>query len=218
MTINAFVRPYEPRDRDAVRYICCETGFMGDPMEVVFEGREVFGDMWTKYYTDFEPEHTWVAEAEGRVVGYFLGGLDTDTQMKVSTQKIFPSIAAKLFSTNCIYSLKTIRYFRGAIRSLMRGEFKMPKLAKAYPSHLHTNMLDGYRGLGLGKAMMRAWLDHLETHGANAVHLETTSYNNIAIPFYKRMGFETVFESPLTMYEEIVKEPVMLMGMGLKLR
>ena len=41
------IRKYQARDREAVRWICCETGYMGDPMEIYFIGRKSFAEMWT---------------------------------------------------------------------------------------------------------------------------------------------------------------------------
>ena len=50
------VRKFDSRDRDAVRFLCCETGFLGKPVDPVFEDRELFADYLTSYYTDVEPE------------------------------------------------------------------------------------------------------------------------------------------------------------------
>lgn len=52
------VRPYLPSDRQAVRSICCETGFMGNPIDPVFTDRDAFADFFTRYYTDYEPDLT----------------------------------------------------------------------------------------------------------------------------------------------------------------
>src|SRR3989442_159990 len=46
------VRLYEPRDRAAVREICCDTADSGEPVETFFPDREGFADVLTRYYTD----------------------------------------------------------------------------------------------------------------------------------------------------------------------
>jgi len=216
--MNARVRSYEHRDREAVRYICCETGFMGEPMENQMEGREVFADMWSRYYTDYEPEHLWVAEVEDRVVGYILGALDTHRQEQIMREKIAPIIIRKAFTTGFILRLKTIRFVLKSIMVLRRGELRTLNLGREYPAHLHINLLDGYRGLGLGKQLTQSWLEHLASHGVSALHLVTTTYNKQAVAFYKRMGFKPLFESPLSLYEGMIAEPVALLGMGIKFR
>ena len=90
------VRSYLPRDRDRVRWVCCETGFLGDPQEGVFIGRKIFADLWSSYWTDLEPESAFVAEVEGRVEGYILGCLDTHRQERVWNKKILPWAGANL--------------------------------------------------------------------------------------------------------------------------
>src|SRR5438445_597293 len=67
------IRPYRASDRDAVRRLCCETGFLGKPIDPVFADRELFADFLTGYYTDWEPESAFVLETGGEVKGYLLG-------------------------------------------------------------------------------------------------------------------------------------------------
>src|SRR5881392_1334429 len=67
------IRSYRPSDRGAVRKLCCETGFLGDPIDPVFRDRELFADFLTSYYTDHEPESSFVLEIDGEIRGYLLG-------------------------------------------------------------------------------------------------------------------------------------------------
>jgi len=50
------IRSYRTSDRTAVRRLCCQTGFLGDPIDPVYEDRQLFADFLTTYYTDHEPE------------------------------------------------------------------------------------------------------------------------------------------------------------------
>ena len=70
---DTIIRNYQSRDRAAVRRLCCETGFLGKPIDPVFEDRELFADYLTAYYTDVEPEAAFVLEQGGTVKGYLLG-------------------------------------------------------------------------------------------------------------------------------------------------
>src|SRR5271170_3401678 len=67
------IRPYRPDDRPTLRAICADTGFLGQPIDPVFEDRELFADYLTSYYTDAEPESTYVCELDGQVKGYLMG-------------------------------------------------------------------------------------------------------------------------------------------------
>src|SRR3954471_22667352 len=67
------IRSYGASDRTAVRELCCATGFLGHPIDPVFEDRELFADFLTTYYTDYEPESSFVLEVDGEIRGYLLG-------------------------------------------------------------------------------------------------------------------------------------------------
>ena len=71
------VRPYRPEDRSAIRRICADTGFLGNPIDPVFEDRELFSDFLTAPYTDAEPENCFVLEgANGAVKGFLTASAD----------------------------------------------------------------------------------------------------------------------------------------------
>src|SRR5882757_5515315 len=67
------LRPYQAADRSRVRELCCETGFLGNAIDPVFEDRELFADYLTAYYTDWEPESAFVLLVNGEIRGYLLG-------------------------------------------------------------------------------------------------------------------------------------------------
>jgi len=67
------IRKFQPADRARVRELCCETGFLGNPIDPVFEDREIFADYLTAYYTDWEPESAFVLLVNGEIRGYLLG-------------------------------------------------------------------------------------------------------------------------------------------------
>src|SRR6266545_4747432 len=67
------IRGYRRSDRETVRKLCCDTGFLGDPIDPVYEDRELFADFLTTYYTDHEPESCFLLEVDGEIRGYLLG-------------------------------------------------------------------------------------------------------------------------------------------------
>ncbi|HZC36218.1 MAG TPA: hypothetical protein VE242_11420, partial [Chthoniobacterales bacterium] len=67
------VRRYTSSDCAAVRQICCQTGFLGQPIDQVFEDRELFADFFTDYYLRFEPDAAFVLTVDGSVRGFLLG-------------------------------------------------------------------------------------------------------------------------------------------------
>src|SRR5438876_2968926 len=67
------IRSYQASDRGAVRKLCCETGFLGNPIDPVFEDRELFADFLTEYYLKNEPDSAFVVIKDNVVKGYLLG-------------------------------------------------------------------------------------------------------------------------------------------------
>ena len=53
-------------------------------------------------------------------------------------------------------------------------------------------VLPGHQGKGIGKALMKAALDHLEEQGMVIARIETLDNNDVGIQFYPRTGFVEV--------------------------
>ena len=51
MKSGIHIRQFQGSDREAVRQLCCDTGFLGEPIDPVFEDRELFANYLTRYYT-----------------------------------------------------------------------------------------------------------------------------------------------------------------------
>jgi len=215
------IRKYRPEDREGVRLVCSETGFLGRPQEAFFIGRDVFADLWSKYWTDYEPESAFVAESGGKVAGYLLGCLDTRRQLEAWRKEILPRVGRRLIGRSWWKHRVNRRWAAAMIKCSLRREFDLPmqSIIREYPAHLHTNIADpALRGAGAGKAMMHAYFDYLCDNGVPGVHLGTTSHNRRAVRFYRRMGFEVVSRDRLTLYDHAIDDPPLFMLlMGRKL-
>lgn len=179
------VRPYEPRDRAAVRRICHQTGFMGDPADWYWRHAESFADIWSGYYTDREPDSCLVAVRDGAVVGYLAGCVDS---------RRAPTTAKALGDAALRYGLflrpGTARFlWRGVIDSLRQGAPRELVDDARWPSHLHINLAPAGRGAGAGSALMTAWLRRLGALGSPGCHLGTMLENRRAVAFFQRHGF-----------------------------
>ena len=204
---RALVRKYRPEDREAVREICYDTGLMGEPIDRFFGCSELFADYWMNYYTDHEPESAFVAELDGKVIGYLVGCKDTSTQRKIQNTVIMPAIRRKLFSFGYRLKMRFARFVWRYLRSMWRGEFVDEPIG-GYPAHLHMNLAEGCRSGGVGSKLLLEYFDYLRENGVKGLHLGTSTYNKLAVPFYKKWGFKLVLSQPLTMYEGAVDEKV----------
>jgi len=214
---NPLVRPYEPGDRVAVLRIAADTAFFGEPVEAFLEDRRLLAEAFCAYYTDIEPEHAWVACADGQVVGYLLGSLDTRAQRRRWRQKVLARVAWRALRGHYRLGKLTARYVSAHAQGLVRGEFPHVDLA-TYPAHLHINVEAPWRGRGLGRRLIEAFLAQARAAGVVGVHLETTSQNVAACRLYERLGFRLLEARPTRLWAGLIPGPVENRCYGLALR
>lgn len=212
------VRLYQPTDRAAVFQLCGDTTFFGAPIEHFFDARELFLDTFAAYYTDRAGDHLWVAAAgsaeddRGDIAGYLMGCPDT-----ADNHRCFRAHVRKI-----IWRTITLRY-RGLTSKTLRFAWnylhlRMPYLdLSPYPAHLHINTRAELRGSGIGTALMRAYLDQLRSENIPGVHLETSSENKIAVPWYEKLGFQLLQRTPTDLYKASVGHSIDLLVYGLRL-
>jgi ribosomal protein S18 acetylase RimI-like enzyme len=212
----AMVRRYQAADREAVHRIGGDTAFFGLPIETYMEDRQPFLDMFMAYYTDHDAQYAWVAVGGGQVVGYLTGCPDSDRHDRVVREQIRPQVLRWFLRGRYRIGPRSRRYiFRLALAS-MRREYTEPDHA-VYPAHLHINVAEGWRGRGLGRQLLTAYLDQLRAAGVVGVHLGTTTFNRAAVHLYRSLGFEVLSACRSRMWEGLIDEPVENLSLGLRL-
>lgn len=182
------MRAYRPEDRPAVRRICVETGYMGDPITWRWRDAESFADLFTGWYTDHEPESALVADAGGEVVGYLLGCRDsrraTPSAEVLRRHLLRRGLLVRPGTAGVVW-----RTLADAARARLRGDALDRPFDPAFPAHLHIDLLPGARGGGVGRRLMTRWLDTLRAEGVPGCHLGTWAENAAAIAFFESTGF-----------------------------
>jgi len=192
------VRPFHPADREAVFRIAADTAFYGAPVEAMLDDRRLFCDVFYRYYTDFEPERGWVAEVveggQARVVGFLMGSTDPARRQR-AMRGLIANVAWRALGGGYRVGPKTWRYAFALLGQALRRELPAAD-PQRYPAHLHINLEAGWRGQGLGRGLMQAYLDQLRALGLPGVHLHTTSLNAAACRLYEKMGFQLLDARP----------------------
>src|SRR5437667_3455487 len=150
------IRGYKTSDRIAVRKLCCATGFLGTPIDPVFQDPELFADFLTTYYTDHEPESSFVLEVEGEIRGYLLGSRrPLQNQLYALYQNIwlFFRALARYFR----YNERSRRFIRWTLVHAWR---EVPGAPRPVP-HFHINLLPDARKVSTTRALMSAYLSYL---------------------------------------------------------
>jgi alpha-1,6-mannosyltransferase len=194
------IRKYHPRDRAAIRTICCDTGFLGRPIDPVFEDRELFADFLTSYYTDREPDSVFVLEMDGRVAGYLCGcrrPWRRYLQVISLLPRSFARVARRYWKQQ--YSPASRRYL---IWLLARGHWETPPRPSGTP-HFHLNLLPDARGLAGTKALVDAFLTYLRQQGETAVYGQMVVYEERrGDALFSRFGFSVLNRQELTKFRD----------------
>ena len=200
------IRSYRKTDRDAVRRLCCQTGFLGTPIDPVYEDRQLFADFLTTYYTDWEPESSFVIEIDGEIRGYLLGS------RKPLRNQLYS------FWQNVSLFLKALtRYFRYSAASrrfvlwiLMYGWREVPAAPRRVP-HFHINLLPDARKMSTTRALMSAYLSYLYRCGEKRVYGQIVTFESRrGEQMFERYGFKVLNRAEITKYKAFYPQSVYL--------
>ncbi|MBV9463698.1 MAG: GNAT family N-acetyltransferase [Verrucomicrobiae bacterium] len=202
------IRPYRPEDRDAIRKLCCETGFLGEPIYSIFSDRKAFADYLTRYYTDWEPESTWVGAVGGEVVGYLT--------------------ACKRWRLNKIWSLWIgLRLTLHAFAMLIQGKYDSKdrefmkwilnsswREAPTKPggsAHFHFNARKEFRGKTVMRNLMLTMLADMKRHRVPCIYGQMVTYaNKRSDRLFEYLGWKVYDKKRITKYQSVFREEIYL--------
>jgi len=202
------VRKFKPGDRESVRDITYNNAFLGEPAGAFFEGQEIVSDALTLYFTDYEPQSSFVAEADKEVVGCLIGAKDKIASEKIIQNKIMPALFWRVFVSGALFRKKNFIFLLQCLLSAAKGEFSMPQVAKVYPATLHINIKKEFHGLDIGSRLIAAYLDYLKEEGVCGVHLATMSEG--AAQFFSKQGFQLWYKGRRSYFRHILRRAVPL--------
>jgi len=205
---HRLVRKYRPEDRDAVRWICCQTGMLGHPIDPVFQDRELFADYLTSYYTDMEPESCFVVEHRGKVVGYLIGSRDHARRKKFQRKLLIKLLLKGLWRLVTLQYNAATRKYIGWI--IFRGWREIPEAPKDTP-HFHINLLPEGRSVSDTYRLIQSFLDYLVEKGEKNVCGQMVVYDGKRGPrMFARYGWKILNWSRITKFEQHHPKPVYL--------
>lgn len=201
-------RPLEARDRAAVRAICCETGFLGEPIDAVFSDRDLFADYLTRYYTDVEPESSWVGEKDGVVVGYLLSckrwrlnrGWGVWNGVRLAAKAGWRFLTGQ-------YDAKSRRFLAWII---LRGWRESP-WSPAHAAHFHFNSVKEHRKMGIARDLVVTMLEDLRRHGVARVYGQMITYDHRRSErLYAYLGWKVVDKKRVSKYDGMLDKELYL--------
>jgi ribosomal protein S18 acetylase RimI-like enzyme len=201
------IRSYTPADQHDIRRLCCETGCLGQPVDALFQDRELFADLFTKAYLDHQPEWGLVAESDGKVIGYLLGSVCTNfdlLQMRTgfqTTTKMLLRLATGKYASHP----RSRRFIRWLLFCGYREQPKHPRDA----AHLHFDLAQNYRGRGIGRRLWEEYEKRLKAAGVKSCYGAFFSHPKRRPEIaYARYGFNVFDRRRTTMFEPEILDPV----------
>jgi ribosomal protein S18 acetylase RimI-like enzyme len=200
------IRKFQAADRARVRALCCETGFLGNPIDPVFEDRELFADYLTAYYTDWEPESAFILVVNGEIRGYLLGSRFPLRQQLYN-----------LYNNVALFLRGMLRYPRYSAASKKFVKWILTQAWKEVPqsprrtAHFHINLLADARSVAGARAITDAYLKYLREHGEKRVFGQMVVFEDRrGTKMFERYGFKVLNRAEITKYRDLHPHPVYL--------
>jgi hypothetical protein len=136
---------------------------MGEPDPWRIPDGWIWAEFWTRYFTDRQWRHSWVAQRrfDGAVLGYLTGTEDV-RRFDAYTPFLLPGIVARVVRRRLMRRTESRRAILAMLRSLVAGELDVPPaVARDYPATFHTDLPAEARGLGLGQAMFALFIERM---------------------------------------------------------
>lgn len=185
---DVIIRTARDEDLPALRALAVDTAYFGKPCEHFFPDRELLADLIMEYYARYEPEHTWVADLGGEVVGYLSAGFDEERYSEHMRRKILLPAVKKALARGKLWDRRTGRLAWYNLKAALGLQPRLkPADKKKYPVHIHQNVREGYRGMKLGTRLVEAFLAEVEQRKVGVRFRALRQEDRFG--FFERYGF-----------------------------
>jgi GNAT superfamily N-acetyltransferase len=193
MINKVLIRKAEPKDWRKIRALCCLTGNAGAPIE---KSRwEFFSEFWIGPYQKLCSQWAYVAENNDVVIGYLTGCPQTSILDKKRFLLFDLPLMVKVFKKKYPFNPDVKRFLKRTFKFQKGPERCFPKelyrkLKKDFPAHLHVNVDESFRSLGIGKNLMEQFfmdLKQVQTSRVSGVHVFCGPK---PIKFYNSLNFQ----------------------------
>lgn len=200
------IRKFQASDRARVRELCCETGFLGNPIDPIFEDRELFADYLTAYYTDWEPESAFVILVNGEIRGYLLG---SRRALRQQCYAFYQNLS--LFLRGIIRYPRYHPASKRFVQWIMRTAWREVPAAPRRTAHFHINLLADARQVATSRALVDSYLQYLSACGEKSVYGQMVVFEDRrSTKMFERYGFKVLNKAEITKYRGIHPHPVYL--------
>lgn len=180
------IRPAGPHDLPGAYRVCLLTGDSGRDGSALFANPDLLGHVYVGPYIVGQPDLALVVVDSDGVAGYCLAAEDTRAFDAWAEAHWWPALREQ-------YPSKDDDSPDGDLVRLLHAPTRRPEaVVRDYPAHLHIDLLERARGLGLGRALVETQIVALMARGVRGLHLDVAGDNANAIDFYEHLGFSEV--------------------------
>lgn len=203
---KTLIRPYRPSDLDALIEVTVRTGNAGGDASGLHGDDELLAYVYMAPYVALAPEWAWVAEKDGRPVGFLVAVPEAaefdiwwlrewapvmDEKFPAEERAVWPEPGQQLFEAVQAGRAPSVGTNLPELGEELSGDSQQQDI---YPAELHINLLPEAQGLGAGRRLMETLFEKLRDEGAPGITLGVDPNNEQAVGFYKHLGFNTVRE------------------------
>ena len=210
------IRPYRSGDRARIRHLICATALRGRPLSAFFEDDGILVKLFLDYYLSHEPESCFVAESEGRVVGYILGCKDSRRYLRVVVFRYGPQLLARLLLRLLTGRYRRLNTYRTLWWAVARAWREVPAAdLRRFPAHMHIGVDQELRSQGfafyrclvsLGDVLIR----DLRARGVRGLHGQIAEPGNqdfLSGRIQTLYGFRVAAQRRFSLWTRITREP-----------
>ena len=204
--LDFIVREYRPADREAVREVCCLTGFLGKPIDPVFEDRDLFASFLTDYYLQCEPDSAFVVTVNGTIKGYLMGCRYPRRHQMFSLWHSIPLGLKALFRYRR-YSAESRRFLHWIGLAAWREVPEAPRNL----GHFHMNFLPELKRIVVFRAVLERYLRFLYDHQVKQITAQMVTFDDRrTLRLFERYGFRVLNRSQISKFRRFTSEAVYL--------
>jgi len=180
------IRPFHPSDLPALYRVCLLTGEVGGDATSLYRDPDLLGHLYAGPYPVADPGLTFVVQDELGMAGYIVATADTHRFERWLDTSWFPVLREDhpLLADPGDGSQDHV-----LVRRLHEPVPAELPLFRAFPAHMHIDLLPRAQGRGLGRRLIDTLSAALRERGVPGMHLGVDDRNRGAIAFYERMGF-----------------------------
>lgn len=190
MKITPEIHEYRKEHRESIRNLCCDVAYEGVPLEQWLPlPRDLYADLFTAYYTDYEPENCFVAMMRDRFAGYVLLARDTGRYQSVWKKKVLLPAVWKVITGRYAIPISAIHPLVSLGIALHRcGGLAVPR--EHYPGHLHINIVPRFQhGAAVSMALLSRAFQRFHELGVSGIHGVVMTSRAHMEDKYRRIGF-----------------------------